>query len=148
MVRRRPKVGNDELFEIATYLAVPAAKTEIHAELPAKHRAGFEAEYAAATNGYPLPNVDNRVPYYIWPEGTNKQGRELRIYFARVPPEPPPIKRLYTDCGKWYARQDRYRINHSNLVMQLFECGFVLGMNDRNANRIRKFMRRRFPVRC
>ena len=28
---RRPKVGSNELFEIATYLAAPAAKTEIHA---------------------------------------------------------------------------------------------------------------------
>ena len=144
---RRPRVGDNELFEIATYLAVPETMTEIHAELPARHRAAFEREYAAASNNYPLPEADQQ-PYYVWPEGTNKQGRELRIYFARVPPEPPPIHRLYTDYGKWFARLNRYRINHSNLVMQLVECGFVLGMNNENSDRIAEFMRLRFPVPC
>ena len=145
MARRRP-VTDEELFEIATYLAMPRAETEIHAEIPAKQRTAFEAEYAQATNNYPLPRVA-KAPYYVWPEGTNKYGRELRIYFARVAPEPPPIKMLYTDYGKWYARQNRYRINHSNLVVQLFECGFVLGLNDSNGARIAEFMGRRFPVR-
>ena len=55
----------------------------------------------------------------------------------------PPIQGLYTDQGKW---KDKYRINHSNLVMQLFECGFVLGDNSANQERIEAFMRRRFPV--
>ena len=144
---RRPALTEDQLYEVATYLVMPGARTEIHAELPAKHRTKFEAEYATATNGHPLPNNSDRYPYYVWPAGTNKQGRELRIYFARVPPEPPPIKRLYTDCGKWYARRGLYRINHSNLVMQLFECGFVLGTNTNNANRINTFMQQRFPVK-
>ena len=145
---RRPRLGEDQLFEVATYLANPNAHTEIHAELPAGHQARFEAEYAAATNGYPLPARSDQEPYYIWPRGTDKRGRELRIYFVRVAPEPPPIQRLYTDYAKWYAKGNCYRINHSNLVMQLFECGFVLGKNTNNANRIAEFMQRRFPVRC
>ena len=53
------------------------------------------------------------------------------------------IQDLYADQGKW---KDKYRINHSNLVMQLFECGFVLGDNSANQERIEVFMRRRFPV--
>ena len=63
---------------------------------------------------------------------------------SRVPPEPPPIQGLYTDNNKW---REGYRINHSNLVMQLFECGFVLGSNAQHGTRITEFMRRQFPVR-
>lgn len=144
---RRPKFGDEQLYVIATYLSRPAAKAEIHAELPAEHRKAFEAEYAAVTNGYPLPTNIGRQPYYVWPKGTNKQGRELRVYFARVAPEPPSIRDIYTDYGKWYARNSLYRINHSNLVMQLFECGFLLGLNTGNGARIDTFMQQRFPVK-
>ena len=86
-------------------------------------------------------------PYYVWRPDVNKFGRQLRIYFARVMPEPPVIRKLYTDYGKWYARRGHWRINHSDLVMQLFECGFVLGAKQ-DPKRIERFMRRRFPVRC
>lgn len=140
---RKPMVGREELYEIATYLARPETRTEIHAEIPYDHRARFEQEYHDATEGYPLPQNGGREPYYVWPMGTDKRGRELRIYFMRMPPEPPPIERLYTDNDQW---RDGFRINHSNLVMQLFECGFVLGMNNENGDRIEEFMRMRFPV--
>ena len=139
----RPPVDDDTLYEIAVYLVIPEAMTEIHAELPSRHREQFESEYREATQ-LDVPTISSRLPYYVWPEGTNKRGRQLRIYFARIPPEPPPIRMLYTDFGKWHARQNRYRINHSKLVMQLFECGFVLGASQ-NPERIREFMERRFP---
>ena len=145
-MRRRTELPDNMLFEVATYLSRPEAQTEIHAELPARHRDTFEEEYRNATNDYLLPNPTKKGPYYVWPKGTNKQGRELRIYFARVPPEPPSIRDLYTDFGKWYAKRQSYRINHSNLVMQLFKCGFLLGSNTNNSHRISEFMSRRFPV--
>ncbi len=136
----------DDLYQIASYLAKPEAETDIHAEMLLKNESEFERNYAIATKNYPLPAVARR-PYYIWPEGTNKYGKELRVYFKRVPPEPPIIKTLYTDHGKWYAKRGAYRINHSALVMQLFECGFVLGWNTRNGRRIKAFMSKRFPSR-
>lgn len=142
---RKAKIDDASLYEIATYLSRPATQTEIHAELPAKQQQAFEAEYAEATGDHPLPTAGSQrsQPYYVWPAGTNKQGRQLRIYFVRVSPEPPPIQGLYTDNNKW---KNKYRVNHSNLVMQLFECGFVLGDNSANQARIEEFMRRRFPV--
>ena len=143
---RHEKLADEQLFQVAIYLGNPCAKTDIHAEMRGSRRAEFEAEYARATNGYPLPEATDSYPYYIWQEGTNKYGMQLRIYFARVPPEPAPIKTLYTDHGKWYRTKELYRINHTNLVMQLFECGFVLGDNSQNSRRIKKFMKRRFPV--
>ena len=140
----KPPVSDDTLFEIATYLRRDEVGAEIHAELPQRHQDQFEAEYAIYTDNFPLPPVA-RHPYYIWPEDTNKYGRQLRIYLKRVPEEPPVIQTLYSDHGKWYARSEHYRINHSNLVMQLFECGFVLGDHQDEA-RIADYMARRFPV--
>lgn len=142
-----PKLGDDELYEVATYLAMPATRPEIHAEMHPNRQASFESEYAKATKQYPLPPVSNRQPYYIWRPDVNKYGWQLRIYFARTDPEPPIIRRLYTDFGKWYGKQNRYRINHSQLVLQLFECGFVLG-DTQDPRRIETFMRQRFPVAC
>lgn len=143
---RKHKVGDNDLFLIATYLTNPGVGTEIHAEIPAKYRDDFEAEYAAATSGFDLPADSDRPPYWVWPEQENKRARQLRIYFLPVPPEPPLIQKLKPSDRKWFARPNHYRINHTNLVMQLFECGFVLGTNSDNAERIKGFMRRKFPV--
>lgn len=143
---RKPELEGNDLYAVAMYLARDAAHTEIHAELPARHRAQFEKEYDEATNGYSIPVPAGSVsgPYYIWSDDANKQGRELRIYFMPGAPEPPIIGTL-TDHGKrWYARGKQRRINHSNLVMQLFVCGFVLG-REQDRDRIMEFMSRRFP---
>ena len=143
---RHPQLENDPLYEIAVYLSRPETRVDIHAELHPDHQASFEIEYARVTNGFPLPVRSDEQPYYVWRPDVNKYGRQLRIYFTREDPEPPIIRDLYTDYGKWYARQGHYRINHSNLVMQLFGCGFVLGA-DQDPERIEIFMRNRFPVR-
>ena len=87
----------------------------------------------------------NRQPYYVWPWGVNKYSRQLRIYFVLIPPVPSSIDSRISDVGKWPAKQNRCRINHSNLVMQLFECGFVLGANQ-DQDRIKAFMSQRFPT--
>ena len=143
----KPKVSDSNLYQIAMYLMMPQTSTVIHAELPKRHRVDFETRYRAATNGHRLPHDRSRPPYYVMPDNKNKQGKQLRIYFSRVPPEPPLIRTLFTDRGKWWTgADDQYRINHSNLVMQLFECGFVLGMNSGQEQRITKFMKMRFPV--
>lgn len=144
MARRR-EVENNHLFLIATYLAKPAANTEIHAEIPLRYRDDFETNYARATGNFELPPDTNQHPYYVWPEETDKRGRQLRIYFTAVSPQPPLIPDLNPVYGQWFAQQYRYRINHTNLVMQLFKCGFVLGMNN-NAERIACFMRQQFPT--
>lgn len=143
--KSKDKLSDDDLYEVATYLRVPEAETEIHAEMPGKMQDGFEGEYARLTKGYPLPPVIGKEPLYYWPPGTNKYGKELRIYFKDIPPTPPVIKSLYTDHKKWYAKNQYWRINHTKLVYQLFECGFLLGKNADNLSRIEKFMEERFP---
>ena len=141
----KPELPDDELYEVATYLMRPEVRTEIHAELHPNVVADFRQQYRELTGGVALPTATNVEPFYVWPEGVNKYGRQLRIYFRNVAPVPPVMERLYTDQGKWYARRESYRVNHSKLVAQLFECGFLLGANAGNEERIARFMARRFP---
>ena len=142
---RKPELSDDDLYEVATYLGRTDVETEIHAEMPQRARTDFEERYSELTESYPLPASVKTGPFYIWPENTNKYGMELRIYFRDSPPTPPVMRQLFTDQGKWFARREKYRINHTNLVFQLLECGFLLGDNSENTERIEEFMRRRFP---
>ena len=142
---RKPRLPDDVLYEVATYLMRPEVQTEIHAEVTSNKAEEFMRQYDELTGGADLPASNRTGPFYVWLEGTNKYGVELRIYFRNVAPVPPVMERLYTDQGKWYARRESYRVNHSNLVLQLFECGFLLGVNDNNEERIREFMAQRFP---
>lgn len=139
-------LSEDDLFEVARYLADPDVLTEIHVEILSKDRDKFELDYRRRTNGFGLP-APRRTPYYIWPHGTNKRGMEMRIYFRELPHAPEVVKRLVADIGKW--KQDRARINHTNLVKQLFECGFVVGDNTSPSqmSRIDSYMREKFPSR-
>lgn len=62
----------------------PEVRTEIHAELHPNVVAGFRQQYKALTGGVALPAATNVEPFYVWPEGVNKYGRQLRIYFRNV----------------------------------------------------------------
>lgn len=141
----KPELPDDDLYELATYLRRPEVEADIHAEMPRRHRERFEVRHAELTDNYPLPVQTDAAPYYVWPEGTNKQGIQLRIYFRDVAPTPPFVRQLFTDQGKWFAMREKYRINHTNLVFQLLGCGFLLGDNSENGERIEEFMKRRFP---
>lgn len=143
---RRHEVKDDELFLTATYLATTGADTEIHAEIPTRYRDDFETNYACATNNFALPVETDQHPYYVWPAWTRKRGTQLRVYFTAVSPQPPFILTLNPKYGQWFSQNSRYRINHTNLVMQLFKCGFVLGRNNNNSDRIAHFMQQKFPT--
>ena len=143
---RKPILDQDDLFEVARYLANPDVKTEIHVEIRSTDRDKFELDYSRRTNSFELPEP-RRTPYYIWPLGTNKRGMEMRIYFRELPHAPEVVKKLVADSGKW--KQDRARINYTSLVEQLFECGFVVGENTSPSQmtRIDSYMRKKFPSR-
>ena len=142
---RKPRLRDDELYEVATYLVRPEVQAEIHAEMHPNRVGSFRQEYNELTQGINLPAATNAEPFYVWPANVNKYGMELRIYFRNIAPVPPVMEQLYTDQGKWFARRQSYRVNHSNLVLQLFECGFLLGENGGNEQRIQNFMANRFP---
>ena len=145
---RQPRVNDSDLCVIARFLSDPNVSTEIQAEMKDNKVEGFSSEYKTATNGYEISRADiRRPPFWKLPMRSNKRGVELRIYIdLDVPMSLPSIVRdLSADHGAWYRRPDSYRINHYNLVMQLFECGFLLGANRHNKDRIDKFIEDQLP---
>lgn len=143
---RRPRVVERELHDIADFLRDPQVTTELHAEVPDDLRDHFEGEYFASTSGEQPPENSYTNPYWVWPRDTNKHGVEGRIYFAPFfMPVPEVVENLVTDQGAWFMRANSYRINHTNLFMQLLECGFLLGRNEENLERIHRQMAQRFP---
>ena len=134
---RKPALVDDDLRVVAGYLSRPEAKAVLQAELPKRMDERFREEYSVATQGSDLSEKD-----YFLVDDDRKQGRELRVYFNPVEPVPVLVKELVTDQGHW--RTDSCRINHTSLVMQLLECGFLLGDNSGNQGRIKLFMGRRF----
>lgn len=140
---RKPKVSVDDLSVIATYFSDPRTDPEFHAEMKVQHCGRFEEEYLQATRGFSPPVPKSSAPYLILPATSNKQGIQLRVYFNEAPPVPSVVADLITDRGKWHGRPDDARINHSNLMFQLFECGFLLGQNHDRV-RINRMIGERF----
>ncbi len=71
---RKPKVTDDDLFVIATYLSNPRTEPEFHAEMKGENRGRFEEEYLQATRGVHPPVPKSSAPYLILPTTSNKQG--------------------------------------------------------------------------
>lgn len=139
---RKPAISDNELNEIASYLAQPVVEVELHAELPPHRLTYFTAEYMERTRGYPLPE-ENDLTLQHWRPNVNKRGIQLRIYFLPIQPVPFSVENQITDRGKYFRLPNHCRINHSTLVFQLLECGFLLGPQQCR-NRIERFMAERF----
>ena len=112
---------------LVDYLKDPARHVLVEAEMPDTSQNTFIAKYSALSGGHPLPGRSTEAPYYIWPQGTNKWGIELRLYFISDDDMPsfltPPRCRNNNRHG---YDQDK-RINDNDLIYILISRGFVLG---------------------
>lgn len=143
---RKPRLSEEILRELATYLANPKVRTEIHAEMKPEKRNEFENMYRAATGGYQLPNP-GQGSYIVLQEDADKQGIQLRIYCDLLPNAPASVVDMVTDQRTQASGTIRGRINGYNIVEQILECGFVLGLNSspQIVARIQNTMQRKFP---
>ena len=143
---RKPRLSEEDLRELATYLANPQVRTEIHAEMKPERRNDFENMYRAATDGYQLPNP-GQGSYIVLQDDANKQGIQLRIYCDLLPNAPASVVGMLTDQRTKASGTIRGRINGYNIVEQILECGFVLGLNSDSqiVARIQSTMQRKFP---
>jgi len=73
---------DQEFYLSVGYLASPERKTNIEVEMPEGRQPKFILQYAYWTNNYPLPLQTDTAPYYVWKEGANKYGLEIRAYFV------------------------------------------------------------------
>ena len=116
----------DGFDTICAYLENINRRVLIEVELANNSRNNFETKYNTLTNGQPLPNK-NEDPYYIWQDGANKWGIELRLYFISDENIPNQLENLCVNNNRHgYEKYDK-RINNNNLIYSLFEKGFALG---------------------
>lgn len=129
----------NEFYTLVGYLANPARETNIEVEMPERRQHSFIKEYAAWTNGYPLPANSNTAPYYVWLGDVNKYGLEIRVYFISNDHMPLTLESMLEP--RKYQNRPGYenwerRISTKDYVIPFFEAGFILG-NTQNVARIR-----------
>lgn len=128
-----------EFYTIVGYLANPSRNTNIEVEMPQKRQTSFIKQYAQMTNNFPLPNDTDKAPYYVWPQGTNKYGLEIRAYFYSNNNIPQILISALEPRGfqnrPGYNNWNR-RISRKKNLFPLLETGFVLGANQ-DINRIK-----------
>jgi hypothetical protein len=135
-----------DFYIMAGYLANPIRQSLIEVEIPAKDKSRFENDYTNSTGNYPLPIINNKAPYYIWPNGTNKWGIEARLYFISNTNLPQTIH-VELEPNKFQNRPGynnwKRRMSKKDHIYRLFTAGFVLG-TPQDENRIRAFIPQQF----
>jgi hypothetical protein len=115
-----------EFDESVIYLSDPNRQTLIEVELPFGSRERFENTYANLTNNYPLPTNMAQAPYYVWDEGANKWGVELRLYFISDENLPAALASLCVNNNRHGYEQFDRRINNNDFIYDLFSRGYIL----------------------
>lgn len=116
-----------EFDEAVIYLSHPNRQTIVEVELPLNSQVRFENLYAKLTNNYPLPDSIIQAPYYVWPDGANKWGVELRLYFISDENLQDALNSLCVNNNRHGYEQYDKRINNNDFIYDLFSRGFVLG---------------------
>ncbi|GEM_PF-6102400 len=132
---------DQEFYVCAGYLVNPIRKTNIEVEMIEKCRVGFENDYTNWTHGYPLPDNSSKKPYYVYPEGANKWGKEFRFY-ANFNDNIPQSLSNIIEPKQPQSRpgyEESNRGSRNEFVKKLFRNGFVLG-NNQNYSRIKTFI--------
>jgi len=124
-----------EFNEAVIYLSNANRQTLIEVELPLTSQVRFENIYANLTNNHPLPTITTQAPYYVWPDGANKWGVELRLYFISDANLPNALNVLCVNNNRHGYEQYDKRINNNDFIYDLFSRGYVL--NTQMPGRIR-----------
>jgi hypothetical protein len=122
----------EELEEIRTYLADPNRNLLIEAEMSNSRRDSFVNQYEILTGNYPLPQNENEVPFLVLDPGSNKWGLELRGYFNSDDNIPDSLQNLCIANNRPGYEQFNTRLNNNEVILYLFENGFILGNQDYN----------------
>lgn len=139
-------MNQQDFYEILGYLARPASKTNIEVEMPQRRQSSFISEYAKWTHSYPLPSNDNTAPYYVWGEGADKYGLEIRAYFIANENMPKSLDAMLEP--RKYQNRPGYetwerRMSKKEYITPLLQHGFILGSNQ-SVERIRSFIEGQF----
>lgn len=120
-------------WQWAGYLSNPFRGTEIHAEMHPKKEREFRDQYFESTHEVILLSGKS-APFYVWKEGVNKFGKQLRVYFDGNENAVPDTCGFNVTRGR---KQGGLRINSGDFVFHLFDIGFLLGKNTGRVENIK-----------
>lgn len=122
----------EELFKVLGYLSNPNRNCKLDAEIRFDKEQSFVAKYRGWSGETPI--VDNHN-FYLWPQGANKWGTELRIYFNA---DRNNIPATISDkvVKPRFVKTHNCRINNNDFIWQLIQYGFVLS-DTQDEQRIR-----------
>lgn len=120
------------LEEIRQYLANPNRNLLIEAEMSNSRRDSFVNQYQILTGNYPLPQNETEVPFLVLNPDSNKWGLELRGYFNSDNNIPEELQNICIENNRPGYEQFDTRLNNNEVILYLFENGFILGNQDYN----------------
>ncbi len=125
----------EEFFEALGYLSSPDRMCKLDVELPSTSEQSFKGKYAELSGV--TPSVDHHN-FYLWPEGSNKWGVELRIYFKSDNRDniPSAIRDMVVSA-RFPNTSHNCRINNNRFLWELIKYGFLLG-DAQDVQRIRE----------
>lgn len=125
----------EDFFEVLGYLASLDRVCKLDVELPSAKEQSFKDKYAGLSGV--TPSVD-RHNFYLWPEGSNKWGVELRIYFKADNRENiPGAIRDVVVSPRFQNSPHNCRINRNKFIWELIKYGFLLD-DTQDVQRIRE----------
>lgn len=125
----------EDFFVVLGYLASPDRECKLDVELPSTKEKSFKDRYAELSGV--TPSVDHHN-FYLWPEGSNKWGVELRIYFkADNMDNIPTAIRSMVVSARFPNPAHNCRINRNKFIWELIKHGFLLG-DTQNLERIQE----------
>ena len=126
----------EELYQVIGYLSNPSRIAHIEVEIKENRLPGYIRQYESASE-LPFPE-NNSGMIHVVPEGGNKWGREMRIYFNETDTETTPVglRAISTGVGRRGYEQYNKRVNNAKLIDELVHLGFVLG-SPQDTQRIR-----------
>lgn len=117
----------EQFNQVVAYLSDANRDVLIEVELPNRSRQRFESTFSTLTHNHPLPTITTQAPYYIWPDGANKWGIELRLYFISDENLPDFLNAICVNNNRHGYEQFDKRINSNEFIYDILARGFVLG---------------------
>lgn len=116
-------MSQEEFFEALGYLASPDRECKLDVELPSAKEQSFKDKYATLSGA--TASVDQHN-FYLWPEGSNKWGVELRIYFRADNMEniPSAIRDMVVSA-RFPNSAHNCRINNNKFIWELIRYAFL-----------------------
>ena len=137
---------DEEFYTVIGYLTNPIREILTEVELPEHSRYRFENDYSSITSKFPIPDIVDTLPYYVWSNDDNKWAIETRSYFVSNGNMTGTLNAILELRGiqnrRSYENWQR-RISTKEVIYRLFNSGFIFS-DAQDETRILAFVSNNF----